>query len=287
MHTSTLEAARYWQSLNLNVLPAQPNSKYLFKGSRINGNLLTFPKLVKYFHKTRNNIVLVPGKANNGLYLVVLDFDDMTDYANWLNKSTYEVTTKHGKHCYFWLRNEPIGDPVGCELKYKQAVTIPPSMVKSHKYTGNGKDILIVDNLADCVSLAAKAAALRAHNVEKEKPIIDSLNGIRSCFSFPRCTDGDSRPISFQDVKRAIPVIHYLEIIGNDDKFISVYCPLHQADQTGRQSLSVNTELNLVKCFNSKCKLSQKWFDVIGLHAALNGIDNKESALDLAENFVP
>jgi transposase len=93
--------------------------------------------------------------------------------------------------------------------------------------------------------------------------------------------------VDFAHLKRQLPIARLLDHLGLATRLSGVGpqrrgpCPIHRGDARGR-SFSVHLDDHVFVCFDSACAAKG---DVIDLWAAVNGMSQRQAALDLVETF--
>lgn len=269
----TLSTAIEWYDRGISTIPCYPSSKRLLKDTRVRDyyhKLVDFSHLIDWFGDDYFNIALV---TMNGL--CVLDFDNIIDYVEWLDKyqlNTRTVETKRGVHAYFWI-DEPVL-PYTCEyaeIKCNGAhLMIPSSRIGDFQYQViEEKEIQRRESIREICDVLPQRK-------EERRTAIPS-----SDLSSLRCgNDVLSR------IKNSFPMFSYLadfQPIKTGDRWYMSFCPAH--NDINNRSLSINYQLNLARCFNQRCLLSRRWYDVPGLHSVLNNLTMSQSVADLSRKL--
>lgn len=90
-----------------------------------------------------------------------------------------------------------------------------------------------------------------------------------------------------ETIKEKISVIDVLEryagvTVPRGKEKISMRCPFHDDHEP---SFAIDTKKNIVKCFSTRCVISGKALDVIGLTQKIHNVDFKEAVSMLARDF--
>ena len=97
----------------------------------------------------------------------------------------------------------------------------------------------------------------------------------------------ESAFVDFAHLRKQLPMTRVFEHLGLANRLHGsgpqkrCACPIHRADGRGR-TFSINLEKNVFHCFDARC---QKKGDVIDLWAALQQLELRQAALDLARTF--
>lgn len=286
-----IQVAKHWKKQNITCLPAYPNSKYLLSGIKVRDyidNPPNLPQFVGWWYSTKNNICLV---ADNGL--TVIDFDSLSAYTEWLNRyqiDTYTISTKRGKHCYFWI-DQPVNIdhltlPEKVEVKCNgKVIMIPPSIVKGFAYqVENEKPIMRVDRIEDVMEVTPS-------NPSKEKntlvtATVTTTVTTSASFSFSQATRQSTNLSPIASIKQNYPITklfpdYYLS--SNDGRMAIAHCPT-KAHKNGdnHPSLSLDLTSNRAQCFKPDCPLHGKHGnDVIDCFAILNGLTLRQAIATL------
>lgn len=272
-----LSQALKWHNLGLTVLPCYGGSKSILKGY-CKDSTLSVREYVNLFARGKLNLCLVTGQANNGLHLVILDFDCDSSW----NGETYTAKTKRGKHCYFWTREKP--GNLACEqaeIKCNSAkVMIPPSRVREWQYqVMDDREIREVDKIEDvieCVFLPSK---------EKNVTVNVTVNVIvcGDVFSF-------TRQSAIQTIKECVPISYLFPdyIVtgsGMTEGKAMAHCP-SSAHKRGdlHPSLSLDLLTNRFNCFKPDCPFHlPRGGDVLDAYRIMYNVGLSQAIAELME----
>ncbi len=124
--------ACWWLQQGVHLLPLKPRSKHLQPGFGPRKAHIADPAVArKWFLNTDANLGVVLG---GDLYLLVVDWDDVTAYKAWrahigASVETLVERTPRGFHLFFFASERlPFAAQGGCELKTSGACAVSPSV---------------------------------------------------------------------------------------------------------------------------------------------------------------
>ena len=277
---------------NITAIPILRNSKLPeFHWRQWCDTLPTFRHLRVWFDYETKNIAILCGGINN---LVVLDFDNMQLYDDWLNKcfrrddewelvaeDAYRVITARGVHVYVRtperIPNRKL--KIGIDIKsHGTYVLVPPSIhPDGWRYQPEGEfHLILVNNIGDVIDIPP---------VEVPKSpdfglIIDYDKNIHSCND------------RIETIKQAIPMLDYCNSLTqmerkSSGRFWYGKC-INPSHADHHPSFRVDTQNNLCTCLSPACILNeeQHGIDVIELHARLYNMSTKDAIHDLYNTII-
>jgi hypothetical protein len=247
--------------------------------------------LVKRWFEKDCNIGIICGGTKN---LCVLDFDDIDYFTQWKKEventdsiwkevlKTYKVKTSRGIHLYVYsdvqqstYHNKKWRVDVRSKDTY---VLIPPSIHPSgFRYIpfGNPENIVHVPCVTDMF--------------EYSKPEIDYEN--LNIFEKMSVTGMHSSGNVVENIKSRYPILEFVldrgkKIYAKDSshRYYMTRC-MNPAHKDHNPSMRIDTRLGTVKCLSTSCDWSIKSKNIIGLYAAIHGIDNKQAIEELAQKL--
>jgi hypothetical protein len=259
------------------VIPVLPGTKKPFvRWRRYEKQLPTERDLVRWF---------APGRAMNAAVicgwqgLTVLDFDDMQRYVVWLAwavatggtaraaaQDTYRVRTSRGIHVYLLVDDCPrCGHFQWGDIKGRGGyVLIPPSVHPS------GAVYTAVDDVAPMLRVTVLAEVIPDAPAPPLLPPLP-LTAVTPMSSLWPATRAE-------EVKAAVPILSFFpdaRPTGGGGRWLMAHCPWHDDKH---ESLWIDTEKGICKCY-AGCTL--KPLDVIGVHARLQGISDRQALREL------
>lgn len=293
---NTYESALFWHRQGLTCLPCYSGSKSILKGYSKNSQM-TIPNIICLFHPGKLNLCLVTGRANDGRYLVVLDFDQIPNWCRWYSRyqiSTYSVQTKRGKHAYFWTLEKPQTGLTSeyCEIKSNGAkVMIPPSRLGEFQYyVIEGWPIMTISRIEEVLEVETPPS-----KKENDAPSV-TVNVTNSAHASVTVNVGTSsltrwnNPI--QAIKASLPITWLFpqyEITGSGMTAgkAMAHCPT-AAHQNGDRnpSLSLDLNTNRFNCFKPGCPLHlARGGDILDGYQILNGVSLSQAIAELANEL--
>ena len=247
------------------------------------GALPTVNDLYRWFYTDWYNYGVVAGWDN----LVILDFDDLAAYAEWVGRSFHHSVTKdamrvmtnRGVHVYFriaeQLRNTRFP---GMDLKAVGYVVGPESIHPTgavYTIMENAFVIPQVERLSD-IYLGEPARAQATQTIPPNPPPV--LSALR--------TSGDAwttanNPISptddpIREIRKRIKIQDFFPgSQKRNDRYLKAPCPFHD-DKT--PSFWIDTTLDICNCH--ACNFP-KSMDVIDFYARTRGITNGAAITEL------
>jgi hypothetical protein len=203
--------------------------------------------------------------------LVVVDFDSVEAYLQWslrvrIPAPTYTVRSSRGVHVYFFLPAAiPSARFTGGDIKSLGGLVLAPPSVHP---TG-----------AQYLELTDRPIA-RVESLEDVLPreLRPAPQHVNATFTAP--VDG-LWPLSLVErICQAVPIITYFpdaRASGSDGRWLIATCPWHDDRQP---SLRIDTLCRVCSCF-AGC--TPKAYNVINVHARLNGLTNAEAICALAK----
>lgn len=281
------------------VFPVKYGQKYPYAGftwKKYQTEKPSFEQTVEWFKQyPHSNIAILTGKVSNNL--LVVDFDNITKYVEWLTSDryieTYTIRTGRGYHCYFYIENMP-----------------------KHTYKLNLVDI---KNTGYVLSAGSLHPSGKVYQVHLDKPIatiasLDVILGLELvCYDEVTQTQSPphhSKPVALSDdfdsllaecaalakrlpkdicdqIKAKLDILSVLGLSNNDvvtvGKRQKVECPVHDDHNP---SLDVDLKTNRCFCYCPSCALhSPHGNDVINLYAIMHGLSDKQAMIALAKQL--
>ena len=288
-----LEVAMMYKRNNITAIPITRKSKLpQFHWRAWCDKLPTIPHLYSWFDTENKNIAILCGGINN---LVVLDFDNMQLYDEWLNKcfrrddewelvaeDAYSVVTARGMHVYLRtperIPNRKL--KIGVDIKsHGSYVLVPPSLHPDgwrYKSDGGEFHLILVNDIADVIDIPP---------VEVPKTpdfdfIIDYDKNIHSCND------------RIETIKQMIPMLDYCRSLTqmeckSSGRWWYGRC-VNLSHEDKNPSFRVDAKNNLCTCLSPSCVLNeeQHGIDVIELHARLYNMSTKDAVHDLYNSIM-
>lgn len=280
------------------VFPVKHGSKYPYKGftwKRYQTEKPSFEQTVQWFEQyPHSNIAVLMGKVSSDL--IVIDFDSITKYVEWLTSDryieTYTIRTGRGYHCYFQMEHIPNHtyklDKIDVKLNgyvlsegslhpsgwtYQVHVNQPIARIESLENL-LGLEFCIYDEVTQ-------------HNItQNSKPValdddFDSL--LAECEALAKRLPKDI----CNQIKAKLDILSVLGLSHNDvvtiGKRQKVECPVHDDHNP---SLDVDLKTNRCFCYCPSCALhSPHGNDVINLYATMHGLSDKQAMIALARQL--
>jgi len=249
-------------------------------------------ELDQWFDSDYHNYGVIVSTNN----LLILDFDDVTQYTEWLlwaarvggdtqriANTAFRVASARGVHVYLRSLNTERNRKVGkIDIKGSGYVLGPGSIHPSGATYQPLRDTFVfplIRQLSDVLP-----ADLLVHNTEVKSQVSIKINSA--------CVDpwhvvnngngnGNSKDI-VKKIKSAYQVEDFLNLevkSSSDSRWWLCRCPLHHDDNP---SMWVDTRDQMCGCFAGCTDMP---LDVINLYARINGIDNKSAIRILGESL--
>lgn len=284
------ESARFWIELGIAVIPVvyrdkRPDSRLLpdHKWDIYQSKLPTYTELAKWFGSRFHNLGIVTGWRN----LVVIDFDDHTQYVKWqlwlarrpgigrIADLALQVRTARGVHVYFMTQIPAQNAKLdGIDVKARNGYVLGAGSVHP---TGavysimSGRFPALIESLSDVLpadllvthteySDVVNAGALPVVSVD------DPWHAAENVFN-------PSEDLIMQ-LKRRYRIEHFLKIDDRSNRrWLMTRCPFHD---DASPSFWVDSARQLCGCF-AGC--TPKPYDVIDLYARLHSLTVKDAIL--------
>ena len=241
-----------------------------------------------WFRRTVYNIGIICGNCvDSDKSLVVFDFDNMVKYyeykstcKNYLDDAinkTFKVITNRGIHVYFLSRNDEASRKnkeycVDIQGIGKYVVTAPSIHPSGKAYKEKGNIIFTIDTSTDFFE---KEVIM----YKRPEQIISKTSWVN------KLLDIDDSESKVSKIKRCLPILDFCSKYSApmpksaDGRWFMSRCinPLHR---DLNPSFSIDTQNNVGKCLGH-CNLNDRWNDVIGLYAIMNGISNADAIKEL------
>lgn len=226
--------------------------------------------------------------------LVIVDFDDMDLYQLWrcwcemqsgiiaeLPSLTYQVKTRRGMHVYIAVQ-EPAQNlklhSVDVQAQAKYVLTPPSVHPSGHVYKALEPDAPIVR-----VRSLAQVLPEELLIVEEPEPAprspLERVEEASRLSSDPFAAAMRPAALAFDgpvdEIHRRYDIQSLVDGVVRRGRNLYAKCPLHNDNDP-----SMQIDGNRVKCW-AGCTRG-KWWDVIDLYAALNGLSNREAIQELA-----
>lgn len=256
------EACGHWLSLGFDLLPIQPNTKYILSGYGVHQKRITTLEDAQENIITPGRNVAVICKDDN----FILDFDDWDIYKHWLKNTDEVFTTSYTEHtrrgAHVFLRGEIVqGLCLIDGVEIKRVCIVAPSVVAGFEYMRGDMDIFAGDVDRCFFSLSRPGHAsphlLRTREHEAKK------------------NDSPARNVMPDDTISKIKLIWNIETVfaklsptaktlRGQGRYKHAVCPFHKAGREKKASFWIDVDLGLYGCHACSCR-----GDVINLYAAL------------------
>lgn len=280
-----LDLVFWFVSRGFSVIPCHLGTKIpKIKWGKYQKQLPTESELIRWF-RIPSNAAVVTGTNN----LVVIDFDDLTEYLRWslwagtegtpaakqVLFDSYKVRTARGIHLYTRCTNDVKNLHFGkIDVKGRGGlVTLPGSIHPSGAiYTEyQVGEFPIWSELGE---LFPKETLKLMERVETPRKMLVDREIIE--YSTAEVLDMEVG-VNVEDVKRSHRIEDFIDIITfTGDHWGVAKCPFHE---DANPSFWVDTEKQLCGCF-SGC--TAKPLDVINLYSRLNGLSNEDAIRELS-----
>lgn len=276
-HCTKLEAARHWLSLGFDLLPIQPDTKFILRGFGIHQRRIKCEDEINQFWKNQNLNIAVVSRDDH----FILDFDDYSIYAEWAKSTdesftlSYTEYTPRGAHVFL------CGDVVpGLKLRpgveVKRVSIVSPSVVAGIPYESGLGGIYRgnVDDAFFSLSVPGTQSAylLRIESAKHqhiEKPI----------------KRGDDLITTIKENINLVDVFAELsptkDTLTGSGRWISARCPFHKNGKESRSSFWIDAERNTFGCHTCNTR-----GDVINLFAGLTGKPISQAIQALKDKLV-
>jgi hypothetical protein len=266
-----LDVALEWAARGLTPIPCWPKTKIpIHEWGSWRGQTPDRATLKRWFNSPHVNVAVLTGHS-----ILVIDFDVRDAYDLWRARFPDVVTRTHqtARGVHVWFRVDvPIATHhrLGCDIKAEGGyVLVPPSLHPSG-----------VHYVTLCDAPIAQLPEALIDTVLPLRPILPE----RQCGERKYSGTG---PGLVQAVKETFDIVDLLATVTSprqrNGPWYIMRCPM--AGHTDRKpSFWANRDQGLAQCFNLECRERNggKAFDVIGLFARLNNIDNSEATYRLA-----
>lgn len=287
----TQPIALKWLERGIGCLPLQPNSKYLLKGTRLSEpmSLNPFDAIIKFGNPKYNLAVMPDYSEVTQKYLVVLDFDDTTDFWKWHNGLvTLATFTRRGLHCYFWVEEEPTGLVSDiCEVKYQKPVTAPPSCVKGFEYRDNGEAVMTVDRLSDVIEVGSSPSK-KENEQHITVNIYDNHGTINIGDNISSLTRGKSCNVPASVIKQQYSIARlFIPASEPNNGMTLAHCPGSAHENGDRNpSLSLDLSTNRCNCFKPGCEFhGSRGFSNIDAYMKIHGLSFHQALTAMSEEL--
>ena len=279
-----LDLVFWFVARGFSVIPCQLGTKIpKIKWGKYQKQLPTEGELIRWF-RIPSNAAVVTGTNN----LVVIDFDDLTEYLRWslwagtegspaakqVLYDSYKVRTARGIHLYTRCTSEIKNLHFGkIDVKGRGGlVTLPGSIhpsgaIYTEYQTGEFPIWSKLEEIfpEETLKLMERVEAPRKMSVDRD--IIE--------YSTAEVLDMEVG-VNVEEVKRSHRIEDYInDITFTGDHWGVAKCPFHE---DANPSFWVDTERQLCGCF-SGC--TAKPLDVVNLYARLNNLSNQEAIRQL------
>ena len=270
-YITVLQAAFWWLSLGVDLVPLYPRSKFIFRGfGPHQSRLIDRRGLPLWFGDPANchNLGIVLG----GLFgLMCLDFDDAKLFDDWrrgpgAGANTRIERTARGYHVFFVTTIPPTGAPVkGLEVKTSGVIMVAPSVnaeaFRYHVVTDGPITSYRPEYFPrPFLSLSSSPTGMRTRRTESA--LGDLLARIKQ-----------THPI------RATALNYFPDLrLTGSGRYQHGRCPFHD---DRRASFWIDNDLSLWGCLASSCP-QRGTHDVINLVAAVRRFSLREAILTLA-----
>jgi hypothetical protein len=290
MYDQKLTIALNWLILGFDLIPIQPNTKYIMRGFGLHQRRIKTPdEAKKYFgSNSKNNLAVICNGDN-----FIIDFDDWNIYTQWAKSAAECYTTSYTEYSPKGAHVFLCGDLVdGLQLidgvEIKKIALAFPSVVDGKKYTQGTFPRIYRGDVDDCFFSLSKAGTPTAYllRTREKNPIIESTQ--KKNFNPARSSGADviariKIEINALDVLKQYAKTSY-DTMQGDGRFRAFICPFHKGQgKNGKErnrSFWVDTERNLYGCHTC-----HKSGDVINLFADLRAVEVRNAIKTLAEQL--
>lgn len=270
--------------LPIKFMDKKPDSFHLLNGSwDVFKTTLPTHDQVKNWFNAPHNYGVITGWHD----LVVIDFDDMDVYRDWLTwamdtgrtarmvaESAYKVTTSRGVHVYVRLSQLKARKLDRIDIKAAGGYVLGPGSIhpSGRAYTALHEvfNFPFVESLGDVLP----AALLQQHTELKSAKLPQALNTAPTSVWDVLDSGGKVGHGTVEKIKRQLRVEDYFPSKSQTSatgRYFLAECPFHD-DRS--PSFWLDTQKQICNCF--VCQF-EKPLDVIDLHARLYGISNTEA----------
>jgi len=290
------EIAFHWKKMGIATIPIfYKDKRPKIKWQEYQKTMPTDTELQTWFSKQLTNIAVITGWSG----LVVLDFDDMSAYSQWLMwatrtgayteyvaQNTYQVRTGRGVHVYIRLPHPEQNKHLNkIDIKANGGyVLVPPSIHPS------GKSYSVINSRAIILSIEALSDILPASVLTQHTELPPGITSpVRSlpasddpwvvAQSAGLMSPGEDVISKVRKAYRIEQFFSNLEKTSRDGRWMVTLCPFHE-DHT--PSFWLDTEKQICACY-AGC--TPKPLDVINLYGRLHGLSNVEAIHSLAKSL--
>ena len=276
-----LEAAEFWVSQNISVIPIKYYSKRPYVSKLPDGKwepyqlkLPTHTELKQWFASKLTNIAVVVG---NGL--IVIDFDVQEVFNFWYQRfpiNTFMIKTRRGVHVYI-KTIEPAKNSHNNLLDIKAergyVLTAPSIHPSGYEYQIiSDSPVITVNKLSDILPAEYTPEPEKTNTIAQYEAVEDpwnlAFNAIEINKSLITAIKTRVRIIDLLDAKKS----------SSDGRWYVALCPFHHDHSP---SFWIDTHRGMCGC--RKCNIKE--MDVINLYARMHRIGNKEAILELARKY--
>ena len=286
---NTFEHAKQFLDIGIGLLPIKymdkkPDAFHLVHGSWdvFRTQLPTRPQVENWFN-TPHNYGVITGWRD----LVVIDFDDMSIYREWLTwaqtnggmpkmiaESAYKVTTSRGVHVYVRLPGQKALKLDRIDIKAAGGYVLGPGSI--HPSGREYSALQDVFNFPMLISLAdvLPASLLHQHTVLKSAVLPHAMSTKPSSVWDVLDNSGKVGRGAVEKIKKQLRVEDYFpnkHLTSATGRYYVAECPFHDDKSP---SFWLDTQKQICNCF--VCQF-EKALDVIDLHAKLYGISNADA----------
>lgn len=258
------EACAHWLELGFDLLPIQPNTKYILAGFGLHQRRITTIEQAEEWIITPGRNVAVICKDKN----FILDFDDWDIYKHWLKNTDEVFTTSYTEHtrraAHVFLRGEIVqGLRLIDGVEIKQICIVAPSVVAGFEYMRGDTDIFAGDVDRAFLSLSRPGHAsphllrTREHEAKTDLPARPARN----------VTAGDT----ISKIKLAwniesvfIKLSPTAKTLRGQGRYKYAACPFHKSGKEKKSSFWLDVDLGIYGCHACSSR-----GDVINLYAGL------------------
>jgi hypothetical protein len=259
------EACRHWLSLGFDLLPIQPNTKYILSGYGIHQKRISTIEDAEENIITPGRNVAVICKGEN----FILDFDDWDIYKHWLKNTDEVFTTSYTEHtrrgAHVWLCGDVLrGLNLIDGVEIKKICIVAPSVVGGYEYMRGDMDIFAGDVDRAFLSLSRPGfpspylLRMREHEAQNDPPATARI-----------VTNGDliSRIKSAWNIETVFTKLSpTAKSLRGQGRYKYAVCPFHKNGKEKNPSFWLDVDLGLYGCHVCMAK---KPGDVINLYASL------------------
>jgi hypothetical protein len=283
-----LEHAQQFINLGIAVIPIgykdkRPDFKLIHTWEPYKTTPPTTEQLTQWFATGDHNYGVVTGWGN----LVVIDFDDASEYRDWMRWSyavggvatyisqhAYRVSTSRGFHVYVRLPHKEKNRKVGTKIDIKaDGYVLGPGSIHP-----SGAEYRALREVFNFPVVSALSDVLPTSLLLNTTKTVQN-NQNHGIWTVPTPHTAPAGGL-IERIKKAFPIEGiFPDIHKSGDHWLLTQCPLHDDHNP---SMWIDTKDQICGCF-AGC--TDKPLDVINLTARIHGLSNRETIFYLAERL--